>query len=1055
MRSWSVIMADQGPENRDLAPVPEEPAVPEPRQLNPPPHAVDLDEPEDGEPDPSKRPRIEDEDPVLPGLEEGPGLDDVLTAIKAIPRRQYNKLPPEVKVDMAAVKKYKKNLEQLDKAQEDRVERITKKQKDLYIPSRVEARSNDEHIPFNVVLRAFPAYEPSVYAPEVYKTPIELDKDIDLGDFSYPKITASLLGLENMQQIDPLCKYISGSALMLSLYRTKVKKLAGRLSYGQIYAPWIYEFAFGHGKKTKGHHLRNNYVMALEYELCGAIPYLQMPVEFEKDYVDVFKDVDDQYKEDIEFIQFARYPRTAIIPPRILVQLPILGTLVGMQLLLNYLTGRQMITPESDRVIQICKQRDGTGILLSNRFGNSLYASRQFRFHDDCFITPAIFFHNTHVLVRRCTMENIQQVYTMLASVIQHDLKGEAVSDRMMDRDAVIADQPGQPTDLFSNAGRIAYRLGLFKTTVIKASHVPLPGESFIGKHVWGTHTDCNAHLTRLYDSILTSLNSDSVCPLSMNMFRFKTRGQGDMTAAVIPNAQLHDSLKDICEQLHARDFLHYFGLMGTFVFRWEAKGIPRTDLNKDMIKEALSPGSANSEAIFLDMYAPTDITVVIWVTEHPISVENGLDEDICSMLKDAFKQRYDIFDLIDIEHGGSVMNLFTRSNGQQISKVYQCTSVIDHDYMDKFADYMDAFNQGATDMTILNKINIKVKEGLDAGYNPNTLLSFVERVYGTGNRTLIINAITTQSAFKPNVTKQKPEFPMKIIHPTRDEMADYTDNQLWIVNFVAKLLLPRGSDRGADHRNLLICGPPRAFKTSFAYFLDKFFHVYWKGVGMKGTHEFWRSIPKETELIIMDEWIPQESDWLWLNKVGEGSEHAVDQKYKEDNVIPAGTRILLLTNRHAGEIRSACSATSKGKDNAAEELWIAFTRRFAIANLTGNEVPIPGGGVRKDVVQACMSSDHFDRPVVPRGDGDLRVSVEDQDNVKTRRLLEISNIPAHERKVEELSQFVETLARENDGLAVIVKHHTFLAILHRRPTEEMVQSIIAEISDLINLGLS
>lgn len=1053
-RPWSIIMAGQGPENRDLAQVHEDPSIPEPRQLNPPSRdpLPDVEEAE-GEPLPSKKARVEEQPQVLQGLEEGDDLNQVVASIKAIPRRQYAKLPPDVRVDYDAVKKYAKNLEKMAEAEEAKVERITKKHKDMYIPMHVEARGIDEVVPFVQMAHSFPLYEPTQFAPGQVKSPVNIDDGYELSDVVYPKITSNMLNLENLDRIDPAnAEFMKSTDVMLSLYRDRIRKLAGKLSFGQIYSPWIYEFIFEQGMTTHNHHLRVQYVMALEYELCGAIPYLPLPVEFEMTYLELFRDVDEAYKEDIEIIQFARHPRTAVIPPRVLQALPALGTLTGMQLFLNYITGRQMITPESDRIIQVCRQRDGAGILVTNRFGNVLYASRGFRFIDTCFLTPAIFFHNTHVMVKRCDIEDRDQLYSMIATAIQFDINGQVPSSRMIDTGAMAI--PGYESNLYSNAGRIAQRLEAFKTPVVKASHVPLPGVSFIGKHIWVTHTDCNGHLMNLYDSILTSLNSESVCPLSMNMFRFCPRGQGNIATVVIPNSQLHDSQKEVTEQLHAKEFLRHFGLMGTFVFRWEAKGIPRSSLSKEMIKEALGTGnSKSSETIFLDMYAPLDMTIVIWVTNKAIN--DTLNYELCKLIKCTFKQRYDIFDLIDIDHGGSVMNLFTRSNGQQIAKMYQCTSVIEHDYMDKFSDYLDAFNQGSTDTSILNKINIKVKEGLDSGYTANTLLSFVERVYGTGNRTLIINSITTQSAFQPNVAKAKPRFPMSIVSPDVRQLAGYTDNQLWIINFVSKILEPRGHDKGADYRNLLICGPPRAFKTSFAYFLDKFFHVYWKGVGMKGTHEFWRSIPKETQVIIMDEWTPQESDWLWLNKVGEGSEHSVDQKYKEDNVIPAGTRILLLTNRHAGEIRNACVSSTKGKDNAAEELWTAFTRRFAIANLTGNEIPCPGGGSRKDVVQPNMSSDHFERQLIKRGDGDIRIAEGEVDNEKTRRLLAISLIVDLTRKVDELIQFVEALATENDGLAVIVKHHTISSILRRNPTEDMVLSIIAELSDLINAGLS
>jgi hypothetical protein len=483
---------------------------------------------------------------------------------------------------------------------------------------------------------------------------------------------------------------------------------------------------------------------------------------------------------------------------------------------------------------------------------------------------------------------------------------------------------------------------------------------------------------------------------------------------------------------------------MGTFIFRWEAKGIPRTDLGKDMIKEALGESGANAEIIFLDMYAPTDVTIVVWVTKERTPIE--IEYDMRRMVRDTFTQRYELFDIIDIDHGGSVMNIFTRANGLQASKIYQCASVIEHDYMDQFADYLDAFTQEATDTTILNKINIKVKEGIDTGLDGLALLSYVERVYGTGNRTLIINSITAQTSYRPQIKIVKPVLSERIINPTDDELLKYTDNQVRILNFVRKLMNPRGTDMGADHRNLLICGPPRTFKTSFAYFLNKYFHIYWKGVGVKGTHEFWRGIPKETSIIVVDEWIPQESDWMWMNKVGEGSEHAVDQKYKEDNIIPAGTRILLLTNRHPSEIRNACSSTSKGKDNSGDELWAAFTRRFAIANLTADVIPLPNGRVRKDVVQSCMSSDHFEHPI-----GDIRQA--DNPN-KSGRLSAIAQMPVAE-KIPNLVEFVRQLITENIGLGVVIKHRTMLALLANEPTEETALSVIAELSDLINLGLS
>jgi hypothetical protein len=57
--------------------------------------------------------------------------------------------------------------------------------------------------------------------------------------------------------------------------------------------------------------------------------------------------------------------------------------------------------------------------------------------------------------------------------------------------------------------------------------------------------------------------------------------------------------------------------------------------------------------------------------------------------------------------------------------------------------------------------------------------------------------------------------------------------------------------------------------------------------------------------------------------------------------------------------------------------------------------------------------------------------------------------------KIPNLVEFVRQLITENIGLGVVIKHRTMLALLANEPTEETALSVIAELSDLINLGLS
>jgi hypothetical protein len=89
---------------------------------------------------------------------------------------------------------------------------------------------------------------------------------------------------------------------------------------------------------------------------------------------------------------------------------------------------------------------------------------------------------------------------------------------------------------------------------------------------------------------------------------------------------------------------------------------------------------------------------------------------------------------------------------------------------------------------------------------------------------------------------------------------------------------------------------------------------------------------------------------------VGEGSRIARDQKFAQDNYIPEGCRILILSNRSIDDVQSKIWIATRAVDRATkEEIWSSFTRRFQILQLT-NETTEIDGYVRCNRVQDELS---------------------------------------------------------------------------------------------------
>lgn len=849
-----------------------------------------------------------------------------------------------------------------------KAERQSKAQLNLFIPSNYCKGDNlIQTIAFKTILDIGELFDLGVKPPDYGRYAINCEY---IQVKTVPQETVMFKRLdENIMKPRDLDRY---DLPRVASYRQRVVTIAEHLASNQYLETWFYKLSAD--RKGIPCHVTIP-EMIYEYEICFSVDKLRLPtmcIPIIQEYNENTEEA--MMKIDKLFISFNFYPNTTLIPPFIGKHLrEKCSSLVEFQLCLNQWAGFRVFDPDSLRVIQVnIDGPRGFQIMYSSRNVNKEIGTGTDSFH----IIPPIVFFNQDMCIRSTVDQGffrekpVAKIFSMVQDLIAED-------DPNMPKHFQFQQQSAPRDCRMIHIAKItANRLKEMGTTKFNAaSHIELPP-------INTTHATWNMDFqgdTVILDSIhylYQALHSCSNSELSLPIFRWCNTGRhfGIITA----NAEPIRQLKEIAFDMISKVAFPLHDTMGCFIYHWQCKSDPIQSLSDSQKRQVLNSRPPNSplhnNAYFLT-HAPRTVTIII------IPVANDLDETALPYIKnslyDQMRENFefkimDLFEITHIDDCGTIQNIFTSAAAKKVNAIYKTEHYIVPKYHEFFIDYLTALTRTDGEANLSQKISATVAEGSNKGFSGKDLLSYVESIFGTMNRDTIISSIRTQESMTADLVVEKPKIPLDLLTYDAEKERTYDNNQISIYKFV-KNIAQNLADRKAtllnDKRNLLICGPPKTRKTSFGLFLDKYFKCFWKGVGMAGSHEFWQKVPSDTEIIIMDEWEPQSSDFNWINKVGEGTRHNVDQKYSDKNYIPEGCFILLMTNRDSLEIKNFIMNTGKrGPSSSKDNLWQAFVRRFNIVTLTGERFITPLSTIRDGCVPPEFSINHLpiQRSVVP-----------------------------------------------------------------------------------------
>ena len=830
------------------------------------------------------------------------------------------------------------------KLKADAGERILKKERELFIPFYITKDKIREpvdltdyaekqlKIPRKIPLEFYELqrHEVMVFNEEYNQHPVRHP--------GYPYKADLVFEKEKLQQEEGL-DYIQAST-----YWSDIIDIGSMIATGQRLEKLIADFMVNGGIGIPVMFLRYH---PFERALLGAVSSIEPPIEMVNQLLEFHMGNDRSEEEkdrinetDIIFGYLNYIEGVCCFPPGVLLFLSRCKSLCAVQAYLNWFLGFKVIKATAHTYVQVNMWRDAFGILVSRSSGSVLYTTREdFDMHH--FINPITFFGRSEFMCYLITPEQFKYdfdqkidflifVYNLTRKIENYDRAAVPVF-----KDIAYPPWDEDDDQVSTKTMEILRLMGFEKPAPLP--RVPLPLKNYSYLHMFRTSDEHPSLRAMLIESLYAGMNT----PLSLPIFRWDNVTQH--FACIIPNGIPATTMQQIVNEL-AVD--HLFGqtlVHGVFGFQWRSKTkMPQSIVSTVTTKLIREKTDAKTDGeVALRLIAPETLQIIVILTQKMIPEDREMiSRSLFRKLEYKFSVMNGIMDIVNIDDGGAIQNIFTQDAALRINKdkTYQCSYYINPKSREKFAMFLSRLNESQESLTTQQRISLCVAEKLKQCTDPRSVMCVLEAELGSEYKDDIIRSLKIQTLFAEEAYAHKGPIPDSIIHP--DNVENLGTGQLKIYNFVHQVIKTTGersATRLDSKRNLLICGKTMTYKTSFGIFLDKYFRVYWKGQGQRGTHEFWRKLDPNLEIIIVDEWEPQESDFTWINNVGEGSDHSIDVKFSS-GVIPAGCHILLMTNHEPEFIRQQVMGQGRGRESSKgrESLWEAFDRRFEIVHLTG-----------------------------------------------------------------------------------------------------------------------
>lgn len=719
-----------------------------------------------------------------------------------------------------------------------------KGRKDIVIPGKAEWIGNASFLGRTGVDWSIVARDRKCYN-DVYRPRWE-DCDYSEGQHGYceqlscSKLTSDDLTLKRIGDFDPQ------TAALVRQYREEALQLAISLASGQLCSVWLYDFAYSH----RTVHSIYRY---MEVELLGAVPFLPLPDLFQT-YLEDYGQFEQQ---DGKFLGFNRYPNTLVLPPGYMHLLNMTPNLTTWQLVTNHLAGCKLIQP-CEWVFQVFGTAEHYAYLLSTPNGSCLYSDGECLPARMEILLPNLWF-NEETKTESWIFPFPLTLEVVLTLIDKHilELIGEKSDGYIRKYDNIKAEIREKYCHS-ENCKALSQRLKALGTAYCPPSpQIPLPAIPYTPEYC--LIPTPNTALRMLYVSTVKGLCYGTDCPLTTPLFRFAPALQNPLSpyiVTVLVNAKLNGGTLDQAAAAMAQDD-YYFSAKpyAVFLFRWEAKLVQpaRTSLQIwEALTKTLNLRDLTGKSELLEQHVPSSLTVLISVLDQGSQRAFEAAKSFPNRITRLFSHSKAL-DLWSLDDDGAVMNLFTAGNGQEIAEKYEVGSYVEEGSWPLFAEFRRQLHAG---VEMQMKVEDVVREGVERrGLEGEDLLLYAERTLGSADLPVLVQIVTRYGRFTPVRPSPRPEFPQNLF-PAKD-LATMSDSQMVIWSFLTQLCTHQ-----PVQRRLILCGPVDGDLPGFAYFLAKYFRVYWRAKRCP------LSIPPRTELVVTEEWNMQPNDLSWAQSL-------------------------------------------------------------------------------------------------------------------------------------------------------------------------------------------
>ena len=778
-----------------------------------------------------------------------------------------------------------------------------RRRRDVVMPMKAEWVGGAQPQQWQNLFPDLEAYS-GVYRPEYSEFSFEGIQTETSNQFSCAQLSKEQLALEGVGNL------AANTLNELQQYRKGAFQLAGTLASGQLYPPWVYDFAASHQTQ-----FFQNY-RYLEVALLGCVPYLPLPLDFQPylaPYSQRMKDLDE------EFLGFNRYPETLLIPPGYMDLLSQVPNLVLWQLLVNHLAGCHLLAHPFKYVFQVLSQDHHYSVLFCTPEGAYLYHDAAYCPVRGAVLLPNLWFHQdtwtTNCLVP-CPL-TLHTVFTLIDLIILGYLQEEP-DGRIRKYDGKIPTiRPAY--EHLATCKQLVIRLqGLYGSVMHEPERrVPLCPVRL--KESYGLIDDGSSLVGALYRCLVRGLCYGTDCPLSTPLFRLTpvldNHRSPYIVTVLVNSVPKHIKLSQVAANLMS-DGAFAVPQHAIFVFRWETKATNRTvaKADWDAIRTKLKIPDLENKQQYLNLYAPANITVIVIYSEEAGKQAFDKARHLKKWLRTEFTLENEAVDLWSLDDGGSPLNLFTAYNARDVAGKYTCGWEVQPHYCHLFADFVGELCRDKLDPRVLAVVERVVKEGVHMHHlQGEDLLIYAESICGSAVSPAVIQAITRYDHFTALRPAQNPGIPTEIVPCKSEHFAVMTDSQMVIWAFVTRIV-------GAQQpSHLVICSSGQTHTKELTHFLAKHLNVYWKPA--KNS-----SLPSNTQLVVVEDWVPQQNDLVWLRD--------------------AAASVLLLATQEVGQV---LAKLSKGQD-----LWETMKTRVQVVELTGKQI-VWGEAVRVDEVPEVL----------------------------------------------------------------------------------------------------